>query len=252
MPFLFGILIFWLCSCENPKPGIILPEIPPHTLKDPSSITYDGRYIYIADWTGSGILVLDARSQDSEINTLWIKMEDRRPIHVAAIDKNLIAVETDAEDLFLVEFDPGSANNTKNVTRLNYAFERKAGTLSCWDGIYMWFFENNAAFPAVLLDNRNLSSLPSMKIGIRDNAYDDDESLALACGWGSDALLLRHPGGYDAIFNILSTGAQSSRIKLSKDAGHPISLTSIGPGKYAMLAKKENSFELVPINQEQK
>lgn len=242
------ILLFALNACTQKQKvtETILPSIPSKTLKDPSSLAYDGESFYIADWMGGGILRL------KEGKTAWITLP-ARPIQLAAMGRAELIIE-DYDGKLILWKERVSDGRRNVITEIETDFPRLAGNAFCWDGIYFWKTGETHFEASVLLSQMRLASVPEWNYPYGDLMIPTAELSQLACmGHHSFAILQfsdpEAPNGrwFYAIANTLNAN-RGRPLKWPRADAIPIAVTVTQDGTLAALAQKvekPGEYELV-------
>jgi len=232
-----------LSGCAKPAPAsLALPEIPQRSLKDPSGLAFDGEAFYVADWTGGGLLRLGPGAPAAAIAA------PQAPIQAAAARPGELFLETNDGTLWWLK--PGSGPRQGGWVKLHRDFQRQAGSPFCWDGIYLWFWEEDAVFAAFPLANGDLAELPETRRRVDlDPAFQPQ---AMACGWSQTAALVRSQDGNAPGHSVGIGGtalAQTSYGAWPHADWTPVSLVMTGPDRAVVLAasnENQGYFRLIP------
>lgn len=239
MRFLFLSLLFLAACSSKPKeaPPVALPAIPSKTLKDPSSLAFDGSSFYLTDWPGGGILKLGPLGASS-----WIPLAGR-PIQAVAIAPATLLAENDEGKLFLWQ------EGSKNLKPISSGIPRQPGSPVCWDGIYLWMLIDQEIRASVLAADKQLTPLPGAELSVESLLIPGAEIKSLACGWNQSAVLLQYSpleNGEIRYGMIAWAKEAEQKTALSWDlAGTPIALTYTREGLAALVRKKEGEFEIL-------
>ncbi|MBI4669222.1 MAG: hypothetical protein HY747_08555 [Elusimicrobia bacterium] len=228
------------CSKKIAPRAVKEIELPRHVLKDPSSLAYDGENFYIADWKSPGLLKVDPGGRIEALAFLPANSKSQTgPIQAAAVSRGRLLVETNDGRLYLSETAGASGNPAPR--EVWHEFERKPGSLFCWDGIYVWMIEQGTAFPTVLLPDNRLARMP----GREKNT--PPEGLALACGWETSAVLYSEGEDMMLADNIFKAGDMKIHPWTENDL-EPLAIAAAGRGRLAVKKKKkakEGNFKIV-------